>query len=154
MDGACNPTAQPCPRDCDFMWTFACMLLVAILEEYPVDHSLLSGCQHLLASIDKALGGRCFTCKCFRTCICVFLMVCKSHILPLTIFARLCVAALIVLQGAVSCSLKGCSCINLLVGGLAHTQGVCWVFFGSTHAATTALFSLRLEGRSRCLVSE
>lgn len=154
MDGACNLTAHPCPRDCDCMWAFACMLCVAILQAYPVDNPLLSGCQHLLASIAEALGGRWFTCKCFRTCICVSLMGCKSHVLPLAMFACLCAAALKVLQGAASCRPKGCWCINLLVGGLAHTQGVCWVFHGPTHAAATALFSLRLEGRSRCLVSE
>lgn len=143
---------------------FAYMLFVAILQGYPrpwpfcryiqVDHHLLSGCQHLLASIDEALGARCFTCKCFRTCICVSLMGCKSRILLLNKFACLCVAALKVLQGAVSCSLKGYSCINRFVGGPAHTQGVCWVFHGSTHAAASALFSLRQEGRSRYLVSE
>lgn len=130
-------------------------LSVAILQGYPVDHRLLSGCQCLLASTDQALGGRCFTYRCLRICIGVSLMGGKPHhILPLAMFACLRVAALKVLQGAVSCSLKGCSCINLLVGGLAHTQGVCWVFPGSTHAAPTALFSLRLEGRPQYLVSE
>lgn len=164
VDEACNLTAHPCPRDHDCT-VGICMpvcghsagvsLSMAILQGYPVDHRLLSGCQRLLASTDEALGGRCFTCKCFRTCICVSVMGCKPHhVLPLAMFACLRVTALKVLQGAVSCSLKGCSCINLLVSGLAHTQGACWVFPGSTHAAPTALFSLRLEGRPEYLVSE
>lgn len=94
MDEACNVTACPCLSDHYCISVCACTLVVAILQGHPADHPLLSRCQHLLASRAEYLGGKGFTCKCCSLCVCISWMGCKSSILPLSIFACLCAAAL------------------------------------------------------------
>lgn len=71
VDGACNLTACPCLTDHHRMPVFACTLAVVILQGHPTDHPLVSRCQHVLASVTEALGGKRFTCSCFSVCICV-----------------------------------------------------------------------------------